>query len=160
MAGRLQGKVAVVTGGCSGIGLAAVRRFAEEGAQIALLDRDPAGEEVAALLRDRGHDAWVVPDDAAVMDLGDLVDERPLTSADLLVCLGGDGTMLRAVRLLDGAPVPLLGVNVGVLGYLTEIEPPELTDALERLLAGLPPFARATAAATRSPDAAPSETAA
>ena len=45
-------------------------------------------------------------------------------SADLVVSLGGDGTMLRAVRLLDGAPVPLLGVNVGVLGYLTEIEPP------------------------------------
>lgn len=87
-------------------------------------------------LRERGHDAWVVPDDAAVLDLGDLVDERQLTSADLLVCLGGDGTMLRAVRLLDGAPVPLLGVNVGVLGYLTEIDPPELTDALERFLAG------------------------
>ena len=87
-------------------------------------------------LRDGGHDAWVVPDDAAVLDLGDLVDERQLTSADLLVCLGGDGTMLRAVRLLDGAPVPLLGVNVGVLGYLTEIDPPELTDALRRFLAG------------------------
>ena len=52
------------------------------------------------------------------------------------MCLGGDGTMLRAVRLLDGAPVPLLGVNVGVLGYLTEIEPPELTVALERFVAG------------------------
>ena len=52
------------------------------------------------------------------------------------MCLGGDGTMLRAVGLLDGAPVPLLGVNVGVLGYLTEIEPPGLTDALERFVAG------------------------
>ena len=41
-----------------------------------------------------------------------------------MISLGGDGTMLRAVRLLDGAAVPLLGVNVGVLGYLTEIEPP------------------------------------
>ncbi len=58
------------------------------------------------------------------------------TQADLVVCLGGDGTMLRAVRLLDGASVPLLGVNVGVLGYLTEIEPPELQPALERFLAG------------------------
>ncbi len=57
-------------------------------------------------------------------------------SADLVVCLGGDGTMLRAVRLLDGAPVPLLGVNVGVLGYLTEIDPPELTTALDRFVAG------------------------
>src|SRR5688572_21858843 len=87
-------------------------------------------------LRERGHEAWVVPGDAAALDLGDLVDERALASADLLVCLGGDGTMLRAVRLLDGAPVPLLGVNVGVLGYLTEIDPPELTQALERFLRG------------------------
>lgn len=87
-------------------------------------------------LRARGHDAWVVPDDAAVADLADLVGERPLDGADLVVCLGGDGTMLRAVGLLDGAPVPLLGVNVGVLGYLTEIEPPALTGALERFVAG------------------------
>ena len=87
-------------------------------------------------LAERGHEVWVVPDDAPVLHLHDLVSERPLSSADLLVCLGGDGTMLRAVRLLDGAPVPLLGVNVGVLGYLTEIEPPELTAALERFIAG------------------------
>jgi NAD+ kinase len=87
-------------------------------------------------LHDRGHEAWVVPDDAAALDLGDLVDGRPVADAALLVCLGGDGTMLRAVRLLDGAPVPLLGVNVGVLGYLTEIEPPELSSALTRFLAG------------------------
>jgi NAD+ kinase len=89
-----------------------------------------------AWLRERGHEAWVVPDDATVLDLGELVSERPLAAADLLVCLGGDGTMLRAVRLLDGAPVPLLGVNVGVLGYLTEIDPPALSSALERFLAG------------------------
>ena len=53
-----------------------------------------------------------------------------------MVCLGGDGTMLRAVGALDGAPVPLLGVNLGQLGYLTEIEPAELIDALERVLDG------------------------
>ena len=50
------------------------------------------------------------------------------------MCLGGDGTMLRAVGALDGAPVPLLGVNFGQLGYLTEIEPGELIDALDRVL--------------------------
>src|SRR6478672_12429973 len=48
MAGRLDGKVAVVTGGCSGIGLATVNRFAEEGAQIVVGDLDDArGKELA-----------------------------------------------------------------------------------------------------------------
>ena len=87
-------------------------------------------------LTGRGHTAWLIPDDATELGLGELVSERPIDQADLIVCLGGDGTMLRAVRLLDGAPVPLLGVNVGVLGYLTEIDPPELTEALERFIAG------------------------
>ncbi|QIM20384.1 3-oxoacyl-ACP reductase [Phycicoccus sp. HDW14] len=49
MAGRLEGKVAVVTGGCSGIGLATVRRFAEEGATVVVGDlADDAGEALAA----------------------------------------------------------------------------------------------------------------
>ncbi len=49
MAGRLDGKVAVVTGGCSGIGLATVRRFLEEGAQVVVGDVDDArGEQLAA----------------------------------------------------------------------------------------------------------------
>jgi len=92
--------------------------------------------EAVQWLVDRGHEAWVMPDDAPALRLDDLVSERPIDGADLVVSLGGDGTMLRAVGLLDGASVPVLGVNVGVLGYLTEIEPPELTAALERFLAG------------------------
>ncbi len=87
-------------------------------------------------LAGRGHEGWVLPDDAHVLGLVDLLGERPLADADLVVCLGGDGTMLRAVRLIDGAPVPLLGVNLGVLGYLTEIDPPALTEALARFVAG------------------------
>lgn len=92
--------------------------------------------EAATWLTERGHDAWVVSDDAAVLGLTDLVSERPLADADLVVSLGGDGTMLRAVGLLNGAGVPLLGVNMGALGYLTEIEAPELTDVLDRFVAG------------------------
>jgi NAD(P)-dependent dehydrogenase (short-subunit alcohol dehydrogenase family) len=48
MAGRLDGLVAVVTGGCSGIGLATVRRFAQEGARVVIGDIDDRGKEVAA----------------------------------------------------------------------------------------------------------------
>src|SRR6478736_1332500 len=99
--------------------------------------------EAAALARQaidwltaHGHEGWLAEEDGEALGLGALASSRPLAEADLVVCLGGDGTMLRAVGLLDGSPVPLLGVNVGVLGYLTEIEPPQLTQALERFLAG------------------------
>jgi NAD+ kinase len=83
-----------------------------------------------------GHIAWMVPGDAAALGLESAADPRPLSEADLIVSLGGDGTMLRAVHLLDGAAVPLLGVNLGWLGYLTEIEATELTTALDRFVAG------------------------
>ena len=55
---------------------------------------------------------------------------------DIVVSLGGVGTMLRAVDLAYEAGVPVLGVNVGQLGYLTEVEPQDLPVALERVIAG------------------------
>ena len=47
-----------------------------------------------------------------------------------MVSLGGDGTMLRAMRMSCGPKPPVLGVNVGKLGFLAEIDPPEMADAL------------------------------
>jgi NAD+ kinase len=55
---------------------------------------------------------------------------------DLVVSLGGDGTMLHTVQLVYPNPVPILGVNAGQLGYLSEVEPPELDALLPRLIAG------------------------
>ena len=55
---------------------------------------------------------------------------------DLVVSMGGDGSILRAVHLLDGRSVPVLGVNFGHLGYLTNVEPAEAFDAGNRVLAG------------------------
>jgi NAD+ kinase len=55
---------------------------------------------------------------------------------DVVISLGGDGTMLRAVDMAYEAGVPVLGVNVGQMGYLTEVEPSEFDSALERLVAG------------------------
>ena len=53
--------------------------------------------------------------------------------SDLLVSLGGDGTMLRAMRLADGLQSPVLGVNLGKLGFLAEVDVPDLADALSAI---------------------------
>jgi NAD+ kinase len=59
------------------------------------------------------------------------VTPRDLASrSDLMVSLGGDGTMLRAMRMSCGPKPPVLGVNVGKLGFLAEIDPPEMAEAL------------------------------
>lgn len=57
-------------------------------------------------------------------------------SADLVLVLGGDGTMIATARLIGDEEVPVLGVNYGGLGYLTEFRIEELYDALEMILAG------------------------
>jgi NAD+ kinase len=60
-----------------------------------------------------------------------------IQSVDLVVAIGGDGAMLRAARVCAPFNVPVLGVNMGVLGFLTEIDNPDAWDAhLDRLLQG------------------------
>lgn len=56
--------------------------------------------------------------------------------SDVVVALGGDGTMLRAARALLGSSVPLMGVNLGALGYLTDVPLSELSQSLDLLLSG------------------------
>ena len=56
--------------------------------------------------------------------------------ADLLLVFGGDGTMLRAAREIDGAKTPLLGINIGGLGFLTAVPSKELPRALEQVWKG------------------------
>lgn len=55
---------------------------------------------------------------------------------DVVIVLGGDGTILRAARQISGSNLPILGVNLGQMGFLAEVEPPALETALELLVSG------------------------
>lgn len=100
------------------------------------------GEDIALRavdwLAERGHEVRLTDEDAARLDRADLaVGSTRLTSGlDLLISLGGDGTMLRSVGLAAPENVPVMGVNLGQLGYLTQVEPAGLTIALKRFLSG------------------------
>jgi len=85
-------------------------------------------------LQKHGHNLWMPPEDAKVHGLTDISSDRSAQDADLLISLGGDGTILRSVEMLNGAPVPILGVNMGTLGYLTEIEPQDFMPRLQQWL--------------------------
>lgn len=85
------------------------------------------GDEVLA----RKLDAERVPDGVEV-----LPDAEFVARVGGVVALGGDGTMLGAMRLVAERPVPVLGVNHGNLGFLVEIYPQTLTPALEQLAEG------------------------
>jgi len=89
-------------------------------------------------LTDRGHEVVLVDDDAAITGLSELATGPDLRGDPpvLAISLGGDGTMLRTLELLGDAPTPVMGVNVGLLGYLTTVEPPHLTESLEAFFVG------------------------
>ncbi|HUO47970.1 MAG TPA: NAD(+)/NADH kinase [Acidimicrobiales bacterium] len=78
-------------------------------------------------LASQGHEALMVDDEAESLDMD---------RVDVAVSLGGDGTMLRTVALAIPRGVPVLGVNLGRLGYLTEVEPAGLESALGRFCDG------------------------
>lgn len=63
------------------------------------------------------------------------IDEQIAAEADLVLVLGGDGTMLRAARLVEERSVPILGVNLGGLGFLTESTIEALYESLEKVFA-------------------------
>ena len=108
-------------------------------ALVAHHERDLAlelAQQAATWCAERDIDVWMPSDDAHVIGATALASERSIAEADLVLSLGGDGTMLRSVRLLDGASVPLLGVNLGTLGYLTEVEADRVDEALNRFAAG------------------------
>jgi NAD+ kinase len=73
-------------------------------------------------------------DVAAAID--DFSQPLPQVNADLAIVFGGDGSMLRAARQMGFEQLPVLGVNLGRLGFLADIQPGELDDILPQIVAG------------------------
>jgi NAD+ kinase len=111
----------------SRIGLA-VHRFRPDALELARVIARWAVEHNCVAVIDEA-DALVI--DAPDAQVGDI------STTDVLVSIGGDGTMLRAVRALAGAPVPIIGVNLGLLGYLATVEQEAVVDALDAWKNGL-----------------------
>lgn len=81
----------------------------------------------------------VIMSEADAMKLGRpelAADDVAIRGSDFVICLGGDGTILRAVRLLKGAAVPVIGVNMGRVGFLSEVELADMYPSMERVIAG------------------------
>jgi NAD+ kinase len=103
-------------------------------------DKSQAGgllEDLVPWLRRQGHVPVVTTEDQVAPAGAEIVPEETLGEAcDLAVVLGGDGTMLRASRLVAAAGRPVLGVNLGQLGFLTGFPPSEAKAAVEAAIAG------------------------
>ncbi len=102
------------------------------------LHSEPAAQlarEMVARLAERGVQA-VVEAEAGVSGVPAAPGRELGATADLIVVLGGDGTLIHAAGLCAGREVPILGVNMGTLGFLTEFPRDRLWEALDAALSG------------------------
>jgi len=88
-------------------------------------------EKIGSALEKKGKELLI-----GRMDDHSLRTELSGGKHDLLIALGGDGTMLRAGHISAASQVPILGINLGRYGFLTETQRDEWPDALQRVLAG------------------------
>ena len=99
-----------------------------------------AARTVAKRLHDAGICVRLLAEESAAIDVSgvDVVDDpsQAAVGAELVFVLGGDGTILRAAEIARDAGVPLLGVNLGRVGFLAETEATDLDDTIEHVLAG------------------------
>ncbi len=105
-------------------------------------DTVDAARRVVSELRAAGaRPVLSVEDRAELEDLldlsgvGTLTVDVPLADIELAIVLGGDGTILRAAELVRGGTAPVLGINLGHVGFLAEIERDDMDDAVRRVIA-------------------------
>jgi len=87
-------------------------------------------------LRQKNCEAYVDIETASILNIKGFSRSEIPSLVDIIVVLGGDGTMLSVCRLVGDKGIPILGVNIGGLGFLTEVQKDELYEFFENVLAG------------------------
>lgn len=96
-----------------------------------------AREVIAWLTKEGDHCLIMEANSAIAMGYEGLgADSIEMQGVDLILAMGGDGTLLHTVRVIDGKGIPILGINLGSLGFLTEITEEEIFPILRNILQG------------------------
>ncbi len=127
-----------------GVGLV-IKRSADQALDLA--------EQICGFLKRRGTRVIV---EKSCSDLagtwGAESSDNLADEANLIISLGGDGTLLQAAAQLNSRPVPVLGVNLGRVGFMAEIAPEEALDEIESALEGRSSLAKRMMLAVTAPD--------
>lgn len=92
---------------------------------------------VLDVLESAGAKVLLAPAAAALVGQKHVLPAEQIAGkADLVVVVGGDGSMLAAARSIGWSPIPITGINLGRLGFLTDISPPDMQASLEAILRG------------------------
>ena len=94
------------------------------------------GRQVITLLREQHVNVLAMGKEAEALALNAVSAETFCNEAQMVLVIGGDGTMLRAARTVYSKEIPILGINQGYLGFLTEVEVEHLDKAIAQLLSG------------------------
>lgn len=90
-------------------------------------------KSLAKRLKEQGLQVYTVPQQKVIPGTK-LANKTTLSKISFLIVLGGDGTYLRAIRILDGKQIPILGINLGSLGFLTPTRAEDVYAAVENTL--------------------------
>ena len=94
------------------------------------------GRQVITLLREQNVNVLAMGEEAEALAISAVSAETFCNEAQMVLVIGGDGTMLRAARTVYSKEIPILGINQGYLGFLTEVEVEHLDKAIAQLLSG------------------------
>ena len=93
-------------------------------------------QELLPLLRQKGCEIFVDAETAAALNMNGFSRDEIASLVDLVFVLGGDGTMLNVSRLVAEKGIPILGINLGSLGFITEVNRDEIFSTVDKMLNG------------------------